>query len=118
MNAAAILESDGKRYAMEAMRLDRQGSKGMAITYYQKAIESFMRLVKLDPNYELNRIYIQKAMEYQERIKVLKWGMQQTRDDSEPEISPASQPWRAQPPLRSRGRRYSNRRLGFMTSCS
>ncbi len=89
MNAAAILESDGKRYAMEAMRLDRQGSKGMAITYYQKAIESFMRLVKLDPNYELNRIYIQKAMEYQERIKVLQVGHAADSDDSEPEIFPS-----------------------------
>lgn len=87
--AASILESDGKRYASEAIRLDRQGSKGMAITYYQKAIESFMRLVKLDPNYELNRIYIQTAMQYQERVKLLQVGHVAESEDSEPEVFPS-----------------------------
>jgi len=38
---------------------------------YQKAIEALLKLVQLYPNYGLNKVYIQRAMAYQERIKVL-----------------------------------------------
>ncbi|MDH5806937.1 MAG: AAA family ATPase [Candidatus Methanomethylicaceae archaeon] len=70
--AAHELEAAAIKYAKEATRLDQQGAKGLAITYYQKAIDAFLKLVNLYPNYELNRIYIQRAMMYQERIKVLR----------------------------------------------
>ncbi|MGQ9760187.1 MAG: AAA family ATPase [Candidatus Methanomethylicaceae archaeon] len=68
------IEAAAIRYAKEATRLDQQGSKGLAITYYQKAIDAFLKLVNLYPNYELNKVYIQRAMMYQERIKVLQVG--------------------------------------------
>lgn len=68
------LESAAIKYASEAIRLDNQGSKGMAITYYQKAIDVLLKIVNLYPNYELNRIYVTRAMAYQERIKVLQTG--------------------------------------------
>ncbi|MEN3006058.1 MAG: AAA family ATPase [Candidatus Methanosuratincola petrocarbonis] len=68
------LESAAIKYASEAIRLDNQGSKGMAITYYQKAIDVLLKIVNLYPNYELNRIYVTRAMAYQERIKVLRTG--------------------------------------------
>ncbi|MBC7120590.1 MAG: AAA family ATPase [Candidatus Methanosuratus sp.] len=68
------LESAAIKHASEAIRLDNQGSKGMAITYYQKAIDVLLKIVNLYPNYELNKIYVTRAMAYQERIKVLQTG--------------------------------------------
>jgi len=47
----------------------------MAITLYQKAIESLLKLVQLYPEYNLNKVYIQRAMAYQERIKILQGGL-------------------------------------------
>jgi len=71
MSASHELEQAATNYAREAVKLDRQGAKGMAITMYQKAIEALLKLVQLYPNYGLNKVYIQRAMAYQERIKVL-----------------------------------------------
>jgi len=71
MSASQELEKDATNYALEAVRLDKQGAKGMAITMYQKAIESLLKLVQLYPEYNLNKVYIQRAMAYQERIKTL-----------------------------------------------
>jgi len=71
MNASQELEKSATSYALEAVRLDNQGSKGMAITMYQKAIAGLLRLVQLYPEYSLNKVYIQRAIAYQERIKTL-----------------------------------------------
>jgi SpoVK/Ycf46/Vps4 family AAA+-type ATPase len=71
MSASQELEKNATNYALEAVRLDKQGSKGMAITMYQKAIESLLKLVQLYPEYSLNKVYIQRAIAYQERIKAL-----------------------------------------------
>jgi SpoVK/Ycf46/Vps4 family AAA+-type ATPase len=71
MSASQELEKLATNYAMEAVRLDKQGAKGMAITMYQKAIENLLKLVQLYPEYSLNKVYIQRAMAYQERIRVL-----------------------------------------------
>ena len=71
MSASNELEQAATNYAREAVKLDRQGARGMAITMYQKAIEALLKLVQLYPNYGLNKVYIQRAMAYQERIKVL-----------------------------------------------
>jgi SpoVK/Ycf46/Vps4 family AAA+-type ATPase len=71
MSASQELEKAATNYALEAVRLDKQGSKGMAITMYQKAIESLLKLVQLYPEYSLNQVYIQRAIAYQERIKAL-----------------------------------------------
>ncbi len=71
MSAAQELEKAATSYALEAIRLDKQGSRGMAITMYQKAIETLLKLVQLYPNYRLNTVYIQRATAYQERIKTL-----------------------------------------------
>jgi SpoVK/Ycf46/Vps4 family AAA+-type ATPase len=71
MEASQELEKLATNYALEAVRLDKQGARGMAITMYQKAIETLLRLVQLYPEYNLNKIYIQRAIAYQERIKVL-----------------------------------------------
>ncbi len=71
MSAPQELEKSATNHALEAVRLDKQGSKGMAITMYQKAIETLLKLVQLYPEYNLNKVYIQRAIAYQERIKTL-----------------------------------------------
>ena len=71
MSASQELEKAATSYALEAVRLDKQGAKGMAITMYQKAIETLLNLAQLYPNYGLNKVYIQRAMAYQERIRML-----------------------------------------------
>jgi len=71
LSASSELEKAATNYAIEAVRLDKQGSKGMAITMYQKAIETLLKLVQLYPDYGLNKVYIQRAMAYQERIKAI-----------------------------------------------
>jgi SpoVK/Ycf46/Vps4 family AAA+-type ATPase len=71
MSASHELEQAATKYALEAVRLDKQGSRGMAITMYQKGISTLLKLVRLYPNYGLNSVYIQRAQAYQERIKAL-----------------------------------------------
>lgn len=71
MSASSELEKAATAYALDAVRLDKQGQKGRAITLYQKAIESLLQLVQLYPEYGLNKVYVQRAVAYQERIKAL-----------------------------------------------
>ena len=71
MSASQELEEAATNFALEAVRLDKQGAKGMAITMYQKAIQTLLQLVQLYPEYSLNKVYIQRAIAYQERIKAL-----------------------------------------------
>ena len=71
MSASSELEKSATAYALDAVRLDKQGQKGRAITLYQKAIESLLQLVQLYPEYGLNKVYVQRAIAYQERIKSL-----------------------------------------------
>jgi SpoVK/Ycf46/Vps4 family AAA+-type ATPase len=71
MSASSELEKAATAYALDAVRLDKQGQKGRAITLYQKAIEALLQLVQLYPEYGLNKVYVQRAIAYQERIKAL-----------------------------------------------
>src|SRR5512136_2678779 len=71
MSASQELEKAATAYALDAVRLDKAGSKGKAIALYQKAIESLLQLVQLYPEYNLNKVYITRAIAYQERIKAL-----------------------------------------------
>jgi len=71
MSASQELEKAATAYALDAVKLDKQGARGRAITLYQKAIESLLQLVQLYPEYGLNKVYVQRAIAYQERIKVL-----------------------------------------------
>ncbi|MQY61802.1 AAA family ATPase, partial [archaeon] len=57
MSASQELEKAATKYALEAVRLDKQGSRGMAITMYQKGISTLLKLVRLYPNYGLNTVY-------------------------------------------------------------
>ncbi len=84
MSASQELEKAATNYASEAVRLDKQGSRGMAITMYQKAIETLLNIVHLYPDYGLNKVYIQRAMAYQERVKVLQGGLPIRPDMEQP----------------------------------
>ncbi|MFW6110961.1 MAG: AAA family ATPase [Thermoproteota archaeon] len=71
MDAPQELEQAASNYASEAVRLDQQGSRGMAITMYQRTIETLLKLAQLYPDYNLNRVYVQRARTYQKRIEAL-----------------------------------------------
>ena len=81
------LENSASQYASEAIKCDSQGARGMAITNYQKAIDSLMRLIQLYPGSKLNPIYRERSASYQKRIKLL-------RDSSpvEPAVDPSATP--------------------------
>ena len=83
------LENSASRYASEAIKCDSQGARGMAITNYQKAIDSLVKLMHLYPNNKLNKIYTERMGSYQRRIKAL----QETRGSSvEPAVDPNASP--------------------------
>jgi hypothetical protein len=59
------------KYAAEAIKLDSEGLHQKAILYYQRASEALIRLVEIYPDYKLNRVYLERASAYQNRIKAL-----------------------------------------------
>ena len=67
------LENTASKYAAEAIKLDSQGSRGMAIQSYERAIESLVKLVQVYPDYKLNKIYVERANAYQSRIEALRF---------------------------------------------
>jgi SpoVK/Ycf46/Vps4 family AAA+-type ATPase len=71
MGASSELEKAATAYALDAVKSDKKGARGRAVTLYQKAISSLLQLVQLYPEYGLNKVYVQRAMAYQERIKIL-----------------------------------------------
>jgi len=71
MSAAEELEKLAVKYATEAIQLDRQGSRGLAISKYQRAVEILLKLCALYPSAPQNRVYTEHAESYQKRIKEL-----------------------------------------------
>src|ERR1044072_1887189 len=63
------LENTASKYAAEAIKLDSQGSHSSAINSYQRASEALIKLVQIYPEYKLNRVYLERASAYQNRIK-------------------------------------------------
>ena len=53
------LEKSASKYAAAAIRADSQGAAGMAITDYQNASETLLKLMRLYPTSSLNKIYQQ-----------------------------------------------------------
>jgi SpoVK/Ycf46/Vps4 family AAA+-type ATPase len=82
------LENSASKFAAEAIRLDSQGSRGMAIQAYQRAIEALVKLVQVYPDYKLNKVYMERANSYQNRIKALQ--MSHGLDEDKPESSQIS----------------------------
>jgi len=65
------LENTASKYASEAIKFDSQGARGMAITHYQHAIDSLVKLLQLYPNSKLNQIYKDRCNSYHNRISAL-----------------------------------------------
>ncbi|MGQ0638347.1 MAG: AAA family ATPase [Nitrososphaerota archaeon] len=82
------LENSASKFAAEAIKLDSQGARGMAITNYQRAIESLVKLIQLYPDNKLNRVYMERSAAYQNRIKAL----QMAHVDLEPVVDPKASP--------------------------
>ncbi len=95
-NAAKVLEGAAQKYASEAIRLDSQGARSMAIKNYQNAIQTLVQLAQLYPDYKLNSMYLQRAQLYQERVKAL-----QSAHGIEPPADDESQGFTFTPPTRS-----------------
>ena len=79
------LENNASKYASDAIRFDSQGARGMAITNYQKAIASLVRLMELYPYSKLNPIYKDRCQSYHNRIALL-----QKNKKLEPAVDPDS----------------------------
>lgn len=70
-SASEELESLAVRYANEAIQFDRQGSKGMAVSRYQRASEVLLKLCSLYPEAPTNKVYMEHIENYRRRIKEL-----------------------------------------------
>jgi tetratricopeptide (TPR) repeat protein len=83
------IEKSASKYASAAIKYDSQGARGMAITHYQKAIDTLFKLLHLYPDSKLNKIYRERMKSYQDRIKIL----QSTHGvDFEPAVDPKASP--------------------------
>ena len=83
------LEMSASKYASAAIKYDSEGGRGMAITHYQKAIESLLKLQRLYPDSQLNKIYAERMKSYQNRIISLQ---SMSQNDVEPVIDPTASP--------------------------
>src|SRR5690348_5356797 len=82
------LENSASKFAAEAIKLDSQGARGMAIANYQRAIESLVKLIQLYPENKLNKVYQERTAAYQNRIKAL----QMNNVELEPAVDPKATP--------------------------
>jgi SpoVK/Ycf46/Vps4 family AAA+-type ATPase len=74
MNSASAseeLENLALRYLNEAIHFDRQGSKGMAISRYQRSCEILLKLCSLYPEAPLNKVYMEHVENCRRRIRQL-----------------------------------------------
>ena len=83
------LEKSASKYATDAIKYDSQGTRGTAITCYQKATESLLKLTRLYPDSKLNKIYTERMKSYQNRIMALQ---STSLTDTEPVVDPNALP--------------------------
>ena len=83
------LEKSASKYATDAIKYDSQGTRGIAITNYQKATESLLKLTRLYPDSKLNKIYTERMKSYQNRIMALQ---NTSLTDTEPVVDPNASP--------------------------
>ena len=80
------LEKSASQFATAAIKYDSQGARGMAVTHYQKAIDSLLKLMHLYPDSKLNKIYTERMKSYKTRIEVLQ------ANGIEPTVDPTASP--------------------------
>ena len=71
MSASEELERIAVKYATEATQLDKQGSRGLAIAKYQRAVELLLKLCALYPNSPQNYVYMEHVESYRKRTREL-----------------------------------------------
>ena len=81
MSASEELESLAVKYAKEAIELESKGSRRIAATKYQRAIEVLLKLCSLYPAAPQNKLYMEHAEAYRKRV-------QELQSDSEPNSRP------------------------------
>ncbi|MDQ2685254.1 MAG: AAA family ATPase [Thermoproteota archaeon] len=81
------LENTASKFAAEAIKLDSQGSHSSAINSYQRASEALIKLVQIYPEYKLNRVYLERASAYQNRIKAIQMANGILEEDKRPNYS-------------------------------
>ncbi len=69
--AASELETMAAKYARQALELEKKGSKSLAITKYQRAIEILLKLCQLYPENHSNATYMKHIESYSNRVKDL-----------------------------------------------
>ena len=70
--ASEELEKLAAKVATEAIQLDRQGLKALAIPKYQRATEILLKLCSLHPDAQQNKVYRDYAEQYRRRAKELR----------------------------------------------
>ena len=68
------LERLAAKNVAEAITLDKQGSRGMAVAKYQRAVEILLKLCELYPGTPQNKVYAEKAQLYGTRALDLQRG--------------------------------------------
>ncbi len=79
--ASEELEKLAVKSANEAIQLDRQGYKDMAVEKYNRAIEILKKLCTLYPNAYQNKVYTEYIKQYEKRSKNIK-GEQAVEQDN------------------------------------
>ncbi|BFI74208.1 cell division protein CdvC [Sulfurisphaera ohwakuensis] len=72
MSAQSMLEEMARKYAINAVKADKEGKAEDAINNYKKAIEILSQLIALYPDSPSIKVYEQMINEYKKRIEVLK----------------------------------------------
>lgn len=70
--ASEELEKLAVKAASEAIQLDRQGLKALAIPKYQRATEILQKLCSIHPDAQQNKVYMEYADQYKRRVKELR----------------------------------------------
>lgn len=69
------LEKLALKYVEDAANYEREGKRGKAAENYSKAAEILLKLVRLYPDYPLNRVYMERALMYKQRVEQLQSGL-------------------------------------------
>jgi len=85
------LEKNASQYATAAIKYDSQGARGIAVTHYQKAIDSLLKLMHLYPDSQLNKIYTERVKSYKARIEALQVNGIDIEQTIDPTASPQEQ---------------------------
>lgn len=71
MSAQVMLEDMARKYAILAVKADKEGKVDDAITYYKKAIDVLVQIITLYPDSVAKTAYEQMINEYKKRINYL-----------------------------------------------